>query len=135
MSTTTEAAKAIEEINRSATMHTNERRMARTMPPGKHLRQGDVYIIALAREPTHGKVTTDRQLAEGTTKGSRHIAEGELTLYEPSGGDRLAGPVIHARERWNLAHPEHADFSIPSGWYQCRFQRDFGMEEIERVRD
>lgn len=83
-----------------------------------------------------GKETQNRQLVPDNTMGSRHIVEGEVTIYAP-GHDRhaLEGPVIVAGERFMLTHPEHASHSIPEGTYQVTYQRDYTSEEARRVMD
>lgn len=103
-------------------------RMIRTFPEGKHIRQGDVYLVRIKDDAKHGKVRGSRQVAVGTTIGSRHIAEGRLTVYESVGFERFpaefVGPVVAAEERWTLTHPEHAHVSCPAGTYQTLYQRE-----------
>jgi len=104
---------------------------------GQAIRQGDVYLRRLAAFPAaHGNETPNRQLAPGTTQGSRHCVEGEATIYAPlEMADRLTGPVIEARGRIVITHPEHAHFALPAGFYQVTYQRDFAQEEVDRVED
>ena len=45
-------------------------------PVGSVSHQGDVILVAIAGLPTGAKVRTNRQVADGTTQGSRHILEG-----------------------------------------------------------
>jgi len=105
------------------------------------IRQGDVYLYA-AEEPTPSSLrrrsrTEDMQLAEGTTRGSRHVLADEalVRVFAPTSGDPLEGPLVEVRERVLLTHPEHADISLAPGWYQVRFQLDVAAEERARVAD
>ncbi|MCC6149451.1 MAG: hypothetical protein IT461_04300 [Planctomycetes bacterium] len=104
---------------------------------GEAIRQGDIYVRRLAELPAErGKKTELRQLAPGTTQGSRHCVEGECTVYAPAEEwDRLSGPTIEAHKSILITHPEHAHFALPAGVYQVTYQRDFAQEEIDRVED
>ncbi|MHC4977037.1 MAG: hypothetical protein ACYTF7_10590 [Planctomycetota bacterium] len=130
------ASEVIERIEREAEERP-EVRVINEARPGYKIRQGDVYLEFLAVTPSNvGPLTTDRQLAPGSTQGSRHVAEGDVTVYAaPTGASALTGPVIVAKDRWTLTHPEHAHFDMPAGTCRVTFQRDHEMEEIARVRD
>ena len=113
-----------------------------SMPPGKWIRQGDVYLMAIEKVPMEcDEETANRQLAPGETRGSRHIIEGNVKLFVQSGRkavrqqDVLVGPVIIAKERCTLTHPEHAHFSLPAGTYQSYYQMDARQAERTRARD
>ena len=112
-------------------------RNIRTFPVGKHVRQGDVYLCRVEDGAKFGKERGTRQVAVGTTVGSRHVAEGRLTVYESVGFQRFepqfVGPVVVAEERWTLTHPEHAHVSLPAGCYQITHQTD--ARTMSRVQD
>lgn len=111
-------------------------RVVEAMLPGQAIRQGDIYLIRLAAIPPNlPPVAPGRQLAPGTTRGSRHCVDGSVSLYEIPGAGRLDGPLVVATERFRVTHPEHAHFSLPPGAYQVRYQRNFAVESIERVMD
>lgn len=108
-------------------------RVVNQIAVGKCVRQGDVYLVAVEPAHPHGEETTNRQLAVGETQGSRHILEGEATLYVGTdlppgwaqwGGAKLLGPMIVALQRFNVTHPEHAHVSLPAGCYQVVLQLD-----------
>jgi len=116
------------------------------------IRQGDVYLRPYQGKPLEyrflrGAVTVrrgdatqeiqDRQLAPGTTQGSRHIVEGDgVRLYrDPSQRHPLIGPVLVVERRCTVTHPEHAHISLPPGEYQVTYQLDAMQEELARVRD
>lgn len=123
------------------------------------VRQGDLYLWRVAstdeREPLAellrsawpefhlgkiGERTSNRQLAPGTTRGSRHeVADGDaraLTIYAPSrGGHPCEGPLIVADGRFSVVHPEHAEIQLPAGTYQVIYQRDWAFEAAQRVQD
>ena len=165
MQTALEAFKSIEKKAESSTP--SVRRIERD-EIGQGVRQGDVYLIRLgaatkdapevlalvsairkSAKPgettlkslpeTIGEPTRVRQVAVGDTVGSRHVAEGSLTIYAaPAGAHALVGPIVVAFERWRLTHPEHGHFDLGAGCYQVLYQRDFKGEranEIRRVAD
>ena len=114
-------------IREEAEAASDELRFVRTCREGDEIRQGDIYLYPLDAPPH--RVGVDRaslQLAEGDTRGSRHILVGRAIAFDPpSLHDPLAGPFVQAWERVVLTHPEHADISIPEGWYEVRYQRDY----------
>ena len=78
-------------------------------------------------------------------RSSRHIAIG-AKVFTPSNynqavnmGTRekpktaFVGPILIADEAFELAHPEHCDYEISAGIYQCWYQSDPATGE--RVRD
>lgn len=132
MQTAIEAMKAIET---AAATHGPELRMVRTMKVGQVVRQGDIYIERVAKIPQDATPRADRQLAPGSTQGSRHVVEGDATLYDRLKASPLHGPLIDAPERFVVTHPEHAHVSLPSGKYAVTFQRDYAQEEAARVQD
>jgi hypothetical protein len=103
---------------------------------GKHVRQGDLYIIRMdpsTFDKTKYKVTQNRQLAPGSTKGSRHTVTDAVTVYAPvkeqevlrqNDGFTMLGPVVESKERFSVDHPEHAAMSCPAGTYQISYQID-----------
>lgn len=119
------------------------------MEPGDVLRQGDLYVIALD-SALPGKPTHARQLAPGTTQGSRHVAEGPCEVVEPEGSAALSalhrlipatrahrqfvGPAIHATAPITIAHPEHGDRTLPPGDYLVTYQRAWA-DEVRRTQD
>ena len=134
----TNVKEMIEKIEKQAETHSNEDRFVRTVQMGQIIRQGDIYVERVKDNISKGKETQELQLAPGTSKGSRHILvkdPGNLKVYENPTNDPLDGPIIQAKKRFALNHPEHPNFSIPSGTYKITYQRDFAMEERARVRD
>jgi hypothetical protein len=126
-------------------------RKVATWPIGKVERQGDVYLIRLAKQEFKTPAKT-QQLAPGESKGSRHIVVGgktflgwpvpETLFLEESkklGVSRerlckeLVGPAVVAAKRWKLKHPEHDDFDNPAGVYGTWGQLD--TKTLKRVRD
>ena len=112
--------------------HSNEAelRWVRTCRPGDEIRQGDVYLYPTAAPADPGREVSSKQLAPGDTPGSRHIVEGSVLIYAPPAPGVLQGPLVHAQERFTLTHPEHAHISLPAGWYEVRYQRDFEEPEV-----
>lgn len=137
MTTAIDAKSILDKILTEAEANSDSLRMVRTIEVGQWVRQGDVYLRAIQAPAldTYEPIA-ERQLAPGTTKGSRHIAEGNVTIYRyDAPASPLLGPVVCAHERFTVTHPEHAHVSLPSGWYQVLFQRDFAQEELARVAD
>ncbi|MCC6573148.1 MAG: hypothetical protein IT462_05090 [Planctomycetes bacterium] len=113
-------------------------REIKSLKEGEAVRQGDIYVTCLKKLPAkRGKALATRQLAPGSSQGSRHCAEGEdLTLYSPTpGSTELTGPLIVAKRNFKITHPEHAHFVMPAGIYQVTYQRDFSREGLFRVED
>ncbi len=125
----------INAILRRAEHHDFDMRFVRTIQSGDFCRQGDVYLIRVEDGHPRGRPTGDRQLARGTTKGSRHVVHGDVEVFEPATDDPLTGPVVRAAQRFELRHPEHADFSLPGGTYQVTYQRDWAAEQRRPVLD
>lgn len=95
---------------------------------GQFVRQGDVYIERIPKLSGWNQ-TENRQLAPGTSQGSRHMVVGEVDVFEcpnTSGvtSGRLAGPQLDARAPFRVGHPEHADMELPAGCYQVWYQTD-----------
>lgn len=115
-----------------------------TASPGDVVRQGDLYLVCL-ESPTKGEVIKDRQLAPGTTQGSRHIVEGDCIIRQgdvnavrvlhSSVPEELIGPSIECKGDCPVTHPEHGDRVLPAGSnWGVVYQRQFA-EEIRRVQD
>ena len=135
MTKTMTAAQALERIQTAKP--DPEVRVARRMEIGQAIHQGDVYLTRVADDHGHGKVLGTRQVAVGTTIGSRHVVEGDGvevfqgTAYpegfkvpegiEPSA---LLGPLVRAIKGLVLTHPEHAHHRLPAGCYQVTFPAD-----------
>lgn len=134
----TEVKNILSIIEKQSEKHSNDERFVRTIQKNQVVRQGDIYLLVVEANHSKGKKIKDRQLAPGNTKGSRHIVEGKVKLYEGNivddeFGSALTGPVIVADERFTVTHPEHADVSLPSGTYQVGYQAD--PRTRERVAD
>lgn len=122
-----------------------EVRIARLLAVGQGIHQGDIYMIRVDDDHPRGTLRGSRQVAVGDTIGSRHIVEGDVTVYE---GVRLPscmkvpsnelsarlGPVVVAPSGCVLTHPEHAYHDIrQGGTYQVVYQLD--MVTRHRVAD
>lgn len=94
------------------------------MQPGDCHDQGDLIFVRLRGLPKSAKPRAVRQLAEGSTQGSRHVCEigdvfdcdaeevgRELDGYAgETVGRRYVGPVIATVDgRALVTHPEHGD--------------------------
>lgn len=106
---------------------------------GQVVRQGDIYIHAVGPRHARGKKTENRQLAMGNSRGSRHVAEGPVEIYEgttlPEWCRRgtFLGPVVVAAAPFTITHPEHAYVELPAGVYQVTHQMD--ARTADRVLD
>lgn len=136
------ALEVLQRIQDSAGKHKADIRRAATMEPGEFARQGDICVLRLlSRERPDlqqaGKRTAERQLAPGNTKGSRHVVASsvECEIYAPhDSADALQGPVIIARSRLLVEHPEHGHLDLPPGFYQVTYQRDYAKERADEIR-
>lgn len=123
-----------------------------TMSVGDVVRQGDIYVVCIERLPAKKTPTKNRQLAPGTSQGSRHCVAGDVSVYE---GDKeqvadlirkaiapksielheaLIGPVFESKEQIEIDHPEHGNRIVPAGCYAVVYQRLHG-EEVKRQQD
>jgi len=136
---TVEAAVTI--IKETAKVRPEVRHISK-MTIGQAVRQGDCYIVRISMTHKPGMPRKDFQLAPGTSRGSRHIATGEkIEVFEASAIPRrsginsraLLGPVMVAKSRCLVTHPEHAHVDLPPGAYQILYQMD--MQTQERVQD
>jgi hypothetical protein len=127
--------KTYEKIQSFAQNPLGDQRVIDAIGVGYHVRQGDLYIKRIdGIDKGEYKVTSNRQLAPGTNKGSRHTVNDSVTVYEHvskqgeattnSLGFMINGPVIECPERFSVSHPEHADMSLPAGIYQINYQVD-----------
>ncbi len=107
-------------------------------------RQGDLRIIRLAddfcikqKRSLRRMEKSERQLAPGTTQGSRHELESidGITMFKLVDGTAVDGPVVHAEQPFSILHPEHGDcVNLPAGDYAFPGQRAYA-EELRRVAD
>jgi len=103
------------------------------------VRQGDVYLIRIEKKPKGVAPTAVRQLAPGTTQGSRHCVSAEVkcfaqteTFVEHMGRRLLAGPIIVAKDRFTVSHPEHDWHDLPAGTYQVAYQMNWQQQRAVR---
>lgn len=144
--------KQIEEIRQSAeSMDAAKTEVVGTASVGDVVRQGDLYMICLKEVPD-STPSKDRQLAPGTSQGSRHVASGRCTIRLVSDRNALAqlinrlvksanvppeliGPVIHCKSATTITHPEHGHKVLPAdSTWAVVYQRDHA-EEVRRVQD
>jgi hypothetical protein len=111
-----------------------ELRIARRMPIGAVVQQGDIYIVRVPDDHPRGKsLGASRQLAVGTATGARHEVSGNVELfagkkfpdfYREDIPQLLLGPVIVAPESFTVPHPQHPHHMLPKGTYQTTYQLD-----------
>lgn len=124
------AQEAYIEIEKHANEKANQEvRHIEKMEVGQVFRQGDIYLHRVAADHLRGEKTQNRQLAPGSTQGSRHCVGDNVSVFmgvkPPATAIRaLIGPVIVSDERFTLRHPEHAHGSFPAGTYQVTYQLD-----------
>ena len=110
-----------------------------TMSPGDVLRQGDLYITCLDSEPKGGRPAGTRQLAQGATRGAKHVVVGDCDVLNVPNAHGVAalrrvvpgadaqqfiGSVIRARGPVTITHPEHGDRTLPgNACYLVTYQR------------
>ena len=129
-------------VERNANSADSEVRVCRRIEVGQAIQQGDVYVFRMPDDwPRAEEPWGSKQVAVGDTQGSRHVACGDVRVW---GGKELPewftvpswlgskaaaksvflGPVIEARGKWTLEHPEHAHHVCPPGVYQVTYQGD-----------
>lgn len=149
---TPSAALALSHVRKSAERIRNgDPASIEVMGPGDVVRQGDLYLTCLDCQPVKASAFAGRQLAPGTSQGSRHVVEGLCELYTPAessaldaihhvvpatkGHRQFLGPVIHAREPITITHPEHGHRTLPAGTYLVTYQRTRLDSELRRAED
>lgn len=118
-----------------------------TWSPGDIAHQGDLILVCLAGLPRSAKPRTNRQLAEGETRGSRHMLDGgELFDVDPVEVAEQIGRVTNGRVKVDpkyvgsvftgastIEHPQHQHQSFPD--HPCTavvYQRNLSSEEREQ---
>ena len=116
--------------------------------------QGDLIVVRIASLPQSATPRANRQLADGSTQGSRHVLE-RGAVFNANADEvaalirhatkvrveaRYVGPVFVSPEAPtadDLSHPEHGNQGFPAGAV-CAvvYQRNLDAEEREaRVAD
>lgn len=117
---------------------------------GDVVRQGDIYLICLESVPA-GQDVKSRQLAPGSTQGSRHVAVGNCRIVNANRAtvantinrlvkdaavpEQLVGPVIECRGETTITHPEHGHRILPAGSVWASVYQRAHAEEVRRVQD
>jgi hypothetical protein len=146
---TIDARTAYAEVARAAeAIRSDAHEAIATLSPGDVVRQGDLYITCLEGEPPGGRPAGTRQLAPGTTRGARHVVEGDCDVLEVpdaaaitalrrviprADAGQFVGPLIRARGPVTITHPEHGDRTLPGdACYLVTYQRSWNAEERSR---
>jgi len=117
-------------------------------PIGSVSHQGDLILVRIRTLPPSSRARTNRQLAEGSTQGSRHILTvGDVFDCEPAEiareieavckarvGEQYIGPVFCTRDgKADVLHPEHGDQHYCGDMtIAVVYQRNLDAEERER---
>lgn len=128
----------------------NAPKLHATFESGDVAHQGDLIVVAIKSLPRSAKPRKNRQLADGSTQGSRHVLErGDVydcdaqeaaKLIREANGCQVAvayiGPVFQSPANPtenDLTHPEHGHQGFPAGAV-CAvvFQRSLDQEEREQ---
>lgn len=148
------ATQAFEEVrSRAEEIRNDETAAVGTVSPGDVVRQGDLYLVCVTGHLPGGKFprTDRRQLAPGTTQGSRHVLQGEAEVLEVPGPEaaqavravlpkaelfpELMGPVFKTLGPCELDHPEHGNRVLPAGEaFAVVYQRAFA-DTVRRQQD
>ena len=122
-----------------------------TFEPGDVCHQGDLIIVAIKALPRSARPRANRQLADGSTQGSRHILErGDVYDAEASEVVELIRSVTSAKvdakyigpvfvspvnpTADDLTHPEHGNQGWPAGTVCATvYQRNLDAEQRETI--
>lgn len=133
MSATMEITTFMNSLTESSQKAVKAPRVVKKHVVGKHVRQGDLYIVCVNRKHEHGPLSDTNQLATGDTQGSRHYAESPAVCYVGTTAPQAAiegrlatllGPYVESSEPFVISHPEHAHIHLPPGAYQIMHQLD-----------
>lgn len=152
IATTCDVSQQIHEIQQSVErLQGAELEIIGTASPGDTVRQGDLLLVCLAELPA-GRPAETRQLAPGTTQGSRHVAEGLCRVSHSANPAQivaainrlvrgavvlapLVGPVVECYGVTTITHPEHGHKQLPAETvWAVVYQRQYA-EEVRRVVD
>ena len=132
------AETALKKISARAERIKNDetQRFPEAASPGDSWRQGDLYITLLAGRPIEAvkQDKPEKQLAPGTTQGSRHCLDSlaGVTIYRLPVPQMLDGPVIECKKERTITHPEHGNVILPPGTYAISYQRSVDAEQRQR---
>ena len=148
MTKTKTAIEALEKIQSAADTASMEVRDVGDLEIGQAIHQGDVYLWRVPSNHPKGELLGTRQIAVGTSVGSRHVVEGrEVFVYagvkypegftEPEGcpPNTLLGPVVVVKGgSMLLTHPEHAHHCVKGAQtFQTTYQ--FDARTMRQVAD
>lgn len=108
-----------------------------SMEVGDAWAQGDILIRKInAIADVEEVKSPQRQLAPGTTQGSRHCLStlDGVTVYQPKDANVLEGPVFTTENGVTVEHPEHGDVILGPGCYSITYQRSYDEERREELR-
>jgi len=140
-----EAVRVVKESAES--MHAAKTERIGSPSVGDVVRQGDLYLVCVDSLP-QGSITEDRQLAPGTTQGSRHVLQGDCVIHKgvtvsdyPSNQavskihPILVGPAFYCKGEVTVTHPEHGDKILPADTTWQVIYQQVWADEVRRVRD
>lgn len=134
----TTAVNEFQQIQKHAeSIKNDETHRIETWSPGDCWAQGDLLLVCLEKVPQGAEVIkVDRQLAPGTTQGSRHclVSLDGVTMYRLANATALDGPIVEAKSGCEIDHPEHGNLIVPPGVFGVVYQRQYA-EELRRVLD
>lgn len=123
----------------------NQTRVIESMEVGDRFAQGDLYFVCIAGLPAGARPRKNRQLADGATMGSRHVADPGGVFDCPGDdvaravkaatgltiGAKYMGPIVQTPAL--IDHPEHGPHDYRcAGTVAVVFQRSLDMEEREQ---
>lgn len=105
----------------------------------KQSRQGDVFLVKVARLPKGAKDVTPKGrivLAFGEVTGHAHaIAEGETREFSYADAGNVVRRFLEVVGEAHVKHEEHGVIPLPPGFYEIIGQREYSPQEIRRVAD
>jgi hypothetical protein len=96
-------------------------------------RQGDVFIIPVAKLPSGKRKNHGGVLALGEATGHSHRLADLQKAEVCTIGDDMYMDVL--KDGANVIHQEHATITLPKGAYMVRIQREYTPAGIRRVYD
>lgn len=132
------ATETLDRVRSTADAQKSDRTRSPQMDVGDHVRQGDLYIYRIAGVPKGAErvESPDRQLAPGTTQGSRHCLDSldGVTVHRLAEPNPLQGPILDLAEPRTVEHPEHGHVELQPGCYAVTYQRAHA-DELRRTQD
>lgn len=138
----------IDAVVKHAEQQKGEPKVVRKVKVGQvAARQGDIYLHVVPEDHPRGEELDNHQLAPGSSRGSRHVADERCEVYAGKElpkcfkrdralfGRVALGPLLVLNGDADITHPEHGDIQMRAGRVCLQVTYQVDERTKERVRD